>query len=976
METSIRKRMNIDIDWKFRLGDPAGAEAAQYDDNGWRSVSLPHDWSIEGDYEEGNPTGPRGAFLPAGIGWYRKTFEWSGDPAARRVFLSFDGVYMNSDVWINGKHLSLRPNGYIGFELDVTDAIMQGSNTVAVRVDNSLAPSGRWYTGCGIYRHVWLIETWDVHVEHWGTCITTPEASHDRAIVHIRTRIRNASSQPRNIQLHSSIHDDNGECSGETFVPHAIAPYESIELEQKLPLASPKLWSPDTPHVYGLHTVVTENGRELDDYATSFGVRFFSFDSDQGFALNGVPCLIRGVCQHHDGGPVGAAVPDKLLEKRLRLLKEMGCNAIRTGHHPMAPEFYHLCDRIGLMVMNEAFDGWAAAKAEYDYGLYFEKWWRRDLTDMMRRDRNHPCVIFWSLGNEVLDMEPDMTRAMVEFAHRLDDTRPVTCGVQQTGDVPDANRSELDIAGYNDGGGACFGYERDHANHPRRVMVATEAPHTFQTRGFYRTRTWWRDKNKPRIEIENLTEEELFSDGALAYNSSYDNSGVRTSARHSWGFVLKYPYLIGEFRWTGFDYLGESFGWPARSANFGIIDLANFPKDHYYFYQSRFTTKPMIHMLPHWTHPGLEGKAIPVWVYTNCEEAELRLNGRSLGRKRMGADMYLSWDVPYEPGTLSAIGYSGGVRLAEAAAATAGTPAMLRLEADGDELLADGADVRQVSVEVVDERGTMVPHAGHEIAYAIVGPARCLGTENGDPLDLTPSKSMNRKAFYGKCMALFQSTPEAGPVEVIVGGVLGELYFAASTTVSIVIERLPLRGECPRLAFEIRYTTDGSQPTSASALYEGPFEITASTLVKAIAMENGLENDSVALEMQSAFTRGEPPKVEDLTHGNEPFHPQDGFPGPFAREVCGRWTDGGQIFQFNPEGKLLRSIGTEPPMEIGAWWYDYPADPFESPDDSGTGEVLLEEGVLAALALDSQKAERLTIRLPGRRLELIRAAKA
>jgi beta-galactosidase len=567
-------------------------------------------------------------------------------------------------------------------------------------------------------------------------------------------------------------------------------------------------------------------------------------------------------------------------------------------------------------------------------------------------------------------MEAATARELVEFVHRLDPTRPVSCGVQQVGPDKDEVRSILDVAGYNDGGGACFAYEQDHQKHPERVMVATEAPHTFQTRGFYRTMTWWRDKNRPRIEIPNLTEEELFFDGALQYNSSYDNSGVRTSARHSLGFVEKYPFLIGEFRWTGFDYLGESFGWPARSANFGIIDLANFPKDHYYFYQSRFTRSPMVHLLPHWTHPGLEGTAIPVWVYTNCEEAELLLNGRSLGRKRMGEEMYLSWDVPYEPGTLKAVGYRDGSTAAEKQHETSGEPAGIRLAADNTELQPDGRDLTQVSYSIVDADGRLVPSGDNAVAFHITGPAVLLGTENGDPLDLTPAQSPVRKAFYGLGMGLIQSTREEGPIEVMAAVIAGQSVFEQSATVCISLERIELRsGGSPTKSFSIYYTTDGSEPHVGAMMYTAPFRIEQTCRVRAAVALEG----KVVLLLQADFRRGVREKVIDSTHGNLQTDMTDKFPGPFAEQICGVWTDGVKRYEFRPDGTAVHSIGKETPMPFGAWWYDYPADPFETPDYSGSGELRLEEGnKLAALSLSSQKAERLHIQLSNRVLVLER----
>lgn len=953
----MRERWNFDSGWKFILGDLDAAQEPALDDSSWRTLHLPHDWSIEGKYRQDNPTGTKGGFLPIGIGWYRKTFEVTEEMAGKKIFIEFDGIYLNSDVWINGYHLGHRPNGYIGFEYDLTPHLVVGNNVIAVRVDHQHGPTGRWYTGSGINRHVWLNLKASVYIEHWGTSITTPVVNDREAEVHVQTIIRNDTAQRRQISLTSTICNDQNIVVSEKSSPETLEPFSQMMIEQTLNVSNPALWSPENPVLYKLKQDMKENTQVVDQCETMFGLRYFSFDANKGFLLNGKPTLLKGVCQHQDAGPVGTAVPDRLLEKRLLMLKDMGVNAIRTAHHPMAPEFYDMCDRFGFIVMNEAFDGWEAVKAPYDYGLFFNDWWEKDLGDFIRRDRNHPCVIMWSIGNEVKQMKIETTKKLLDFVHKLDPTRPVTCGVQQANEHADRNREVLDIAGYNEGGGACFIYERDHQKHPERVMVATEAPHTFQTRGFYRTQTWWRDKNQPRIEIENLTEEEIFFDGALQYNSSYDNSGVRTSARHSWGFVKKYPYLIGEFRWTGFDYLGESFGWPARMGNFGVIDAANFPKDHFYFYKSQFTTEPMIHMLPHWTHPGKEGVVIPVWVYTNCDEAELFLNGRSLGVQKMGEEMYLSWDVAYEPGELKAVGLRNGEHLVTKTFYTAGNPVGIKLHSDLPELEPSMDSVCQVSFEIIDEQGHLVPHADDAVTYHIEGPARLLGMENGDPLDLTPAQSSTRKAFYGMGMGLLQASGERGDIELTAAGILGDHIFEHSTSVSIACERLSLRGRLKPKSIDIYYTLDGTEPDTNAVKYVKPFHIHDTTTVKAIVFADGIR----VMTLESTFTKGVKPKVIDLTHGNKP--PKDFIhQGPISKEATGIWYDGEDFYyQFTSEGQIFKSRGGEDREFVGNFWYDYPADPFEEPDYAGTGAVKWKHGEEGKLALRSQEAKEMTV---------------
>jgi beta-galactosidase len=945
-----RTRKNIDFDWRFCLGDAPSAEQPKHDDSAWRTVDLPHDWSIEGEYAEDHPSGKRGGFLPAGIGWYRKTFDCPEEWLAKKVFVEFDGIYMNSDVWINGHHLGHRPNGYIGFEYDLTPYLQPGGNVIAVRADATLAPSGRWYTGCGIYRHVRITLADPVRVAHWGTYVTTPEVSDSNAKVAISTTLRNDSAAPRSVTLISAIVDAERRTVCTAVAQAAIPAGAEATFSQNETITAPNLWSPEKPYLYTLHTTVKEGDAILDEYETPFGVRHYAFHADRGFEFNGRPMKLQGICHHHDAGPVGAAVPDKVLERRLRLLKSMGCNAIRTGHHPMAPEFYELCDTIGFFVVDEAFDGWSQTKATGDYGLYFDEWWRRDLRDIMLRDRNHPSIILWSLGNEVPGKTDEQTTLMQNFVHEIDPTRPVTCGRGEDG--------ILDVQGYNGHGGKPGVLEEVHANHPHLKIILTEEPHTFQTRGFYRTQTWWRDKNQPRFEVPNLTEEEIFFDGALQYNSSYDNSGVRNSARNSWRRTRDLPFVGGEFRWTGFDYLGESFGWPARMANFGILDLCGFPKDHYFLYQSLWTSEPMIHLLPHWTHPGKEGVTIPVWVYTNCERAELFLNGKSFGVRSIGDEMYIQWDVPYEPGELKAVGYKGGKQLVEKVAHTAAAAYGIRLEADNVQLAEYNRDVSHVAFSIVDRDGHLVPHAADRVTFHLRGPVRNLGLDNGDPLDLSPHKVNERKAFYGMGMGIFQSTLEPGDIELTAAGILGETLFDRQTQVAIAVSRAMLRGEAAARAYTIRYTLDGTEPDGNSPLYTEPFVVTQACTVRA-AIECDGER---LLSLRADFAQGVKPKVIDLTHGNRKAAKLERPVGPFAEQIVGEWSSEGQTLIFAADGTLSRHGvygGKKEPL--GFWWYDYPADPFETPDDAGKGEIWWSDGKVSGLALKDQTAEVLRI---------------
>jgi beta-galactosidase len=956
----LRQRHGFDFDWKFKLGDYHGAQAPDWNDEDWRKLDVPHDWSIEGNYDECHPTGRRGGFLPAGAGWYRKTFEMSDEWVGKKVFIEFDGIYMNSDVWVNGFHLGHRPNGYIGFEYDLTPHLRQGANVIAVRVDTTKAPSGRWYTGSGIYRHVWLTVKERVHVEHWGIYATFPDIRQHMAVASVRTTIFNDSSESRRILLVTEFLDGEGHPVGTAETEADIPAKGNSEIPQTLEIPEPRMWSPDDPYLYRMHTFIRKGAHSseaLDHVVTDIGVRYFAIDAATGFSLNGKPIKLQGVCNHHDAGPVGAAVPDQMLDRRLRLLKAMGCNAIRTSHNPMAPEFYVMCNRIGFLVIDEAFDGWGEVKATFDYGLYFRDWWRRDLGDMIRRDRNHPCIILWSIGNEVKDKTDEMTRNIQDFIHELEPTRPVTCGRGEEG--------ILDVQGFNGHGGRPGVLESVHKEHPERKLLLTEEPHTYQTRGFYRTQTWWRDKDQPRFEIPNLTEEEIFYDGSLQYSSSYDNSGVRNSARDSWRRTRSLPYVAGEFRWSGFDYLGESTGWPARMGNKGIIDLCGFPKDHYYFYQSQWTSEPMIHLLPHWTHPGMEGVVIPVWVYTNGDSAELFLNGESLGLRVMDDEMRATWDVPYTPGTLHAITYKNEIEIAGKTVKTASEPAGIRLAADNRELLPNRTDISHVAFEIIDKDGNVAPTADDLITFRWDGPVRHLGFENGDPLDLTPHRIDSRKAFNGMGIGIFQAAGEDGDIRLIAAGVLGDHVFAQAALVTIDVQSVMLRGvgSVSGLAgMQIRYTLDGSEPGGDSALYTGPFVINETCRVRAAIFENG----GTLLETEGEFRKGEREKVIDLTHGNRPAQRTEKPIGPFDPEAIGDWISGSQLLRFTEDGRVIRaSTAGERKAFVGYWWYDYPDDVFETPDDAGKGEIWWEDGRTSEILMENLSADKLIVRLSG-----------
>lgn len=781
-----RQKINFDFDWKFSKGDFPDASSVAFDDSGWQEIDVPHDWSILDTFSKDNPTGKSGGYASGGVGWYRKEFTLEGVAANSEVAIEFGGVYENSEVWINGNFLGKRPFGYISFSYDLTPHLnFKGENVLAVRVDNSKQPNARWYTGSGIYRHVWLITTNKLHVARHGVFATTSSISRDSAVIKVSTAVKNSSAELKQFILASEIYSSKNELLARVETSASLPGETKQEIIQTITLNNPELWSPDTPSLYTLKTLVNQGNRTTDELETNIGIREFSFSADSGFYLNGESMKFRGVNNHSDLGALGAAMNDRVLERRLEILKEMGCNAIRTAHNPPSEVLLDMCDRMGFMVMDEAFDEWLESwpfggvkkpegKAKYGYHLHFNEWAEKDLTELIERDRNHPSVILWSVGNEIPDacfeIGTERLKKLMEVVRQLDPTRPITCGITHMHLANESGfASQLDVTGYNGGGGSCFMYEKDHETYPERIFLATEVPHSFQTRGVYRTKSWYRGQNPLGgiMKVPDLTEEELFPDIPRFYSSSYDNAMVRIGARDSWRRTRDFPYMCGEFRWTGFDYLGETmFGWPAKFWNFGIIDMCGFPKDTYYFYQSQWTKEPMVHILPHWSWPGLEGKEIPVVAYSNCESVELFLNGESLGEKEMGDQMDLVWNVPYQPGVLKAQGRNGDDLVFEKEIYTAEKAAKIELLADREVIHADGVDVVHIEVNILDDQDHFVPEASNEIEFSVEGEGVVIAVDSGDPMSLESFRSNSRKAFKGKCLLIVKSTKESGNITI------------------------------------------------------------------------------------------------------------------------------------------------------------------------------------------------------------------
>ena len=754
-------------DWRFHLGDIANGQDPGIDDSQWRRLNLPHDWSIEGEFDEKNPAGIGGGALPGGIGWYRKNFNVPATAQGKLVFIDFDGVYRNSEVWLNGHYLGKRPYGYISFQYELTPYLRFGGerNVIAVRVDNSQQPNSRWYSGSGIYRNVWLTVTDKTYVDHWGTYLTTPEVTEQKATINLKTKLRNATDSDAPITLTTIISDAQGRQVARASADNVVARGSQSEIVQDLTVKNPLLWSIDNPYLYKVVSRVQRNGKVVDTYETDFGIRYFVFDRQKGFLLNGKRMKINGVCDHHDLGALGAAVNTRALERQLEMLKGMGVNAIRTSHNPPAPELLDLADRMGFIVMDEAFDMWKKEKTKFDYHLDWDEWHKRDLEDMVLRDRNHPSIFIWSIGNEISEQwEGDPAAGIIGaelsgIVRSLDTTRPITSAcnfVDEKNTLISAGG--LDLVGTN--------YAHDRIPQfpklfPGRTFIGTETVSALATRGSY-------DMPSDVIRRWPTRWDVPLTNGNADYScSAYDNCSAPwgSTQEETWKIVKKNDFFSGQFIWTGWDYIGEPtpYSWPARSSYFGIIDLAGFPKDVYYMYQSEWTSKPVLHIFPHWNWK--QGDPVDVWAYFNGDEVELFLNGRSLGTKRKaGDDLHVMWRVPFEPGTLKAVSRSHGRVVLTQEVRTAGQPAKLMLIPDRKVIKADGSDLSFVTVKVVDANGTVVPGAENLVNFQLSGEGSIAGVDNGSQISHESFKANHRKAFHGLALAIVQSKGKKGRI--------------------------------------------------------------------------------------------------------------------------------------------------------------------------------------------------------------------
>jgi len=766
-----RTKMNFDFNWQFHKGDIAMKLVVRVGQGGitdinvpviakkdtvinytnfkssssifpadWKEVNLPHDWCIEGTFVEDNTLGsqPGGnGYLPVGIGFYRKEFEIPESDKGKKISIEFDGIFRNSTVWVNGHLIGNHLSGYTPSNYDLSDFLRygnEGKNAILVKVDAS-QPEGWWYEGCGIYRHVWLVKTDKLHVGRFGTFVTTPSISDAEATVSIKTTLENEYKTARNISLLSKIVDKGGVIIGTKTTTQLLAPLEQLEISQMGSIKTPKLWSPETPNLYKVLTEVSENGTVLDTYETTFGVRRIEINKD-GVFLNGKLYPVKGTCNHQDFAGVGVAVPDKINLYKIKILKETGSNAYRCTHHMPTPEVLDMCDSIGMLVLDE------------NRHLSSSKDGLEDLSTMLYRDRNHPSIFMWSLENEEAMqgtiMGARILESMIETSHKIDPTRKVTAAMNHARN--EGGYSDLlDVVGYNYGDKQ-LAYVKDKEKYPDRVMFCTEGTSFVSTRG----------------EYENSWGKQTCS------NSSLWQPGWGPYPGEDWADIVKYPYLGGLFVWTGFDYRGEPtpFSWPSVASQFGFMDVCGFPKDGYYAYKAAWTNIPTVHIFPHWNWAGKEGQKMPVHCYTNCDEVELFLNGKSIGKQKAVPYKKLIWDLVYKPGKLEARGYKAGKLVAKDITETTTAPAQVTLDSDVNTIKADGCDVAIIKVAIKDAKGRVVPTADNLVKFSVEGPGKIIGVANGNPNSHEPDKASQRMAFNGYCMVLVQSDKTKGEVSL------------------------------------------------------------------------------------------------------------------------------------------------------------------------------------------------------------------
>ena len=808
-----RARQLFDFDWRFKAGEVQDGQASSLDDSTWEKIDLPHDYMIEGKgqaiivpggrgggrantlpekpegpFDPRSPGGNSNGFLNGGFGWYRKTFTMPESARGQRVFLEFEGVYMNSEVWVNGTSLGKRPYGYSTFEYDISPHLKFGPkdpNVVAVSVSVQ-QPSTRWYSGAGIYRHVWLTRTAPIHVEHWGTIVTTPAISNAEATVMVRTSVQNqATGEPANVTVITTLRDRNGRAVGTGQSRGTVAAGSSAAMETTLKVARPRRWSIDDPHLYTAESrIITGPSQEVDRVTTTFGIRTIEFTPEQGFLLNGIKVPLKGVCLHHDLGALGAAAYDKGIWRQLQIMKSMGVNAIRTSHNPPAPALLDFADSMGFVVMDEVFDEWKQNKTRFGYGQFFDEWSERDVRDFVKRDRNHPSVIMWSIGNEIPEQRnaqtgEAMATRLASFVTEEDPTRPISAGMNNPTQALETGFAKpLQLVGVNYNLGV---YDR----------VKTFKSFASETSSNYSSR----DEYNLVLKDGQVTIEKQLNNQCTSYDLDFPRWG--NTADTQFQSLRNAPWIAGEFVWTGFDYIGEPtpFTWPNRSSSFGIVDLAGFPKDRFYLYQSQWKSDPMVHILPHWNWPDeFKGKTIPVWAYTNADSVELFLNDKSLGVRTWDgvSERHLTWQVPYEPGRLRAVATKNGKVVARDQIETTGAPAQLQLDSNDrvpNVLFSGGQDLAFITVRVVDAQGRLVrSDVRRPLRFELSGGGAIAGVDDGDPTNHEPFKGptaerASHNAFHGMALVIIKAGRSPGQLRLRVSS---DGLRSAQTVINVV----------------------------------------------------------------------------------------------------------------------------------------------------------------------------------------------
>lgn len=767
----MRTEMDFNENWSFLLGDGKGFEEPDYMETGWKDLTLPHDWSTEHEPRQDAPTGGGGGYATAGIGWYRKHFSIADLSMEEKIFLYFEGVYMDADIYLNGEKAGWHGYGFGSFTIDLSGKIKKGENVLAVRVDNSRQPNCRWYSGSGITRNVRLIRTDKIHVDTWGVRCDTNRINPrlDQASLQIRTLVKNEEEEPVCVSVIHTLYDAEGNkvCTSGTAL--YINAGETSDCMVRPEVEKPCLWTDETPYLYTLVSTITKDEVPVDEVSCSVGIRTATFDCDKGFLLNGQSVKIKGMCLHHDCGMTGAVGYREIWKRRLQALREMGCNGIRCAHNPPDPAFLDLCDEMGFLVMDEIFDEWMLVKHKinnyysqnlaYGPGQFFHRYAREELTVMLRRDYNHPSVILWSIGNEIPEQSSldgvKILNELQDICHEEDSSRMVTSACDNIAAVESVRtlrefENALDVVGYNYVGRwrerAETFYEQDREAYPKRRMIGSENPSVGGKRGDYSGKGFW---------------------------GNYANATLHHEAL--WRYTVSHDFVAGDYLWTGIDYLGET-RWPSRGAACGPLDTAGFPKDSYYYFRSIWNKKEItLHLLPHWNWPGDEGSFKQVVCYTNCEKVNLYINGRLVGTRgyecpRYGAvkawndnwgkqattnDLHLVWDVPYEPGELRAEGYQNGEVVAVAVVKTTKAPAILTAKPDREVLMRNQLALIEVAVE--DEDGTQVPDSSAEVLCEVRGPAHLVGMDSGNLEDLSLYSSPRRKMLAGRLLAVVRA---------------------------------------------------------------------------------------------------------------------------------------------------------------------------------------------------------------------------